>query len=340
MSAWTAADVPDQSGRTILVTGASSGLGLRTAEALAARGAAVLLGCRSMPRGERARAQVAEVATGPAPALVRLDLTDLGSVRTSAVTLTSSLRHLDVLVNNAGIMAPPLARTAEGFESQFATNHLGHFALTGLLLPALLRAPAPRVVTVSSVMHRMGRARWDDPNFEESRYRPWAAYGSSKLANLQFTFELARRAAATKLVAVAAHPGLAATNLVPARTEAATGTTAPAGEGRREASRPSLSTRVTHLFAQSDAQGALPQLYAATMPDVGPGDFWGPDGPFGARGGPTRTGAARAACDEAAARRLWELSEELTGVTYAGLTAPPARPAPGASRTRPRPSPT
>ena len=291
MSAWTAADVPDQRGRTILVTGASSGLGLRTAEALAARGAAVLLGCRSMPRGERARAQVAEVATGPAPALVRLDLTDLGSVRTSAVTLTSSLRHLDVLVNNAGIMAPPLARTAEGFESQFATNHLGHFALTGLLLPALLRAPAPRVVTVSSVMHRMGRARWDDPNFEESRYRPWAAYGSSKLANLQFTFELARRAAPTPLVAAAAHPGFAATNLMTARTSAPQGATRPADDGGG-APRRGLGTRAGHLFAQSDAQGALPQLYAATMPDVGPGDFWGPDGAFGTRGAPTRTGAS------------------------------------------------
>ena len=281
MSAWTAADVPDQSGRTILVTGASSGLGLRTAEALAAKGAAVLLGCRSMGRGERARAQVAEVATGPAPALVRLDLTDLVSVRTSAVTLTSSLRHLDVLVNNAGIMAPPLARTAEGFESQFATNHLGHFALTGLLMPALLRAPSPRVVTVSSTMHRVGRSRWDDPNFTASRYRPWAAYGASKLANLQFTFELARRAAPTPLVAAAAHPGFAATNLMTARTSAPQGAT-----------RPATTAAVPHAGASAPGPATCSPRATPRVPSPalrghdarrGAGDFWGPDGAFGTR---------------------------------------------------------
>ena len=307
MAPWTAADMPDQSGRTILVTGASDGLGLRSAEALAARGAAVLLGCRNMEKGERACARVARVATGPAPALVRLDLTDLTSVRTSAATMTGSLARLDVLVNNAGIMAVPLARTADGFESQFATNHLGHYALTGLLLPALLRAAAPRVVTVTSSAHRLGRPRWSDPNFHETRYTPWRAYGNSKLANLQFTYELARRAAAagTALVAVAAHPGYSSTNLVSA-SSAATGRRLTGG----------VMGAFTRAVGQSDEQGALPQLYAATAPDVASGEYIGPDGPFEARGFPRRTASSRASHDEAAAARLWDVSAELTGVTY------------------------
>jgi NAD(P)-dependent dehydrogenase (short-subunit alcohol dehydrogenase family) len=222
MAPWTTDDIPDQHGRTALVTGASDGLGLLTATALAARGATVLLGCRNREKGERAQAKVAEAAIGPAPALVRLDLMDLESVRTTAETLNASLTRLDLLVNNAGIMAVPLLYTAEGLESQFATNHLGHYALTGRLLPALLRAPAPRVISLASGAHRIGRPRWDDPNCKESRYRPWPAYGRSKLANLQFMYELGRRAAAAgvPLVSAAAHPGYAATNLAAASTGA------------------------------------------------------------------------------------------------------------------------
>jgi NAD(P)-dependent dehydrogenase (short-subunit alcohol dehydrogenase family) len=308
MSPWTAEDIPDQSGRTVLVTGANSGLGLRTAEALADKGAYVLMGCRDAARGEAARSRVATIATGPAPELVPLDLADLGSAREAAQRVARAVDRLDALVNNAGVMALPLRRTVDGFELQFATNHLGHFALTGLLLPVLLRTTAPRVVTVSSNMHRVGRNDWSDPNWDRRRYLKWQAYGQSKLANLLFTRELARRAAAagSSLVAVAAHPGHAATHLVPTTTEAS---------GRRLVGR--VIDSGNQLVAQSDSAGALPQLYAATMPDVIPGEYFGPDRFFQLRGHPTRVGSSTAARDDEAARRLWELSEDLTGVTYA-----------------------
>jgi protochlorophyllide reductase len=312
-SRWTTADIPDQGGRTVLVTGANSGLGLRTAEALAGKGAHVLMGCRDAARGEAARSRVGAMATGPAPELVPLDLADLGSVQEAAQVVAGTVDRLDALVNNAGVMALPLRRTVDGFELQFATNHLGHFALTGQLLPVMLRATAPRVVTVSSNMHRVGRNNWSDPNWEHHRYLKWQAYGQSKLANLLFTRELARRAAAagSSLVAVAAHPGHAATHLVPTSTEAA---------------QRALVGRVidsgNRLVAQSDSAGALPQLYAATMPDVVPGEYFGPDRFFQLRGHPTRVGSSAAARDDLAARRLWELSEDLTGVTCAW--GPPA----------------
>jgi NAD(P)-dependent dehydrogenase (short-subunit alcohol dehydrogenase family) len=307
MAPWTTDDIPDQHGRTALVTGASDGLGLLTATALAARGATVLLGCRNREKGERAQAKVAEAAIGPAPALVRLDLMDLESVRTTAETLNASLTRLDLLVNNAGIMAVPLLYTAEGLESQFATNHLGHYALTGRLLPALLRAPAPRVISLASGAHRIGRPRWDDPNCKESRYRPWPAYGRSKLANLQFMYELGRRAAAAgvPLVSAAAHPGYAATNLAAAST----------GAGGHRLRRAAFAIG-ERILAQSVEMGVLPQLYAATMPDVASGDYFGPDGMGEQRGYPTRVGSTKYARDEASAARLWEVSAELTGVTY------------------------
>jgi NAD(P)-dependent dehydrogenase (short-subunit alcohol dehydrogenase family) len=308
MTSWTAADIPDQTGRTVLVTGANSGLGLRTAEAVAAKGARVLLGCRDPGRGEAARSAVAALATGPAPELVSLDLADLGSVRDAARSVADAVEGLDVLVNNAGVMAMPLRRTADGFELQFATNHLGHFALTGLLLPALLRAEGPRVVTVSSNGHRMGRNDWSDPNWERRRYLKWMAYGQSKLANLLFTRELARRARETgsSLVAVAAHPGNSATHLLPASTDAS---------GWRVVGQ--IMNWGNRLIAQPDSAGALPQLYAATMPDVIPGEYFGPDRFFQLRGHPTRVGSSTAAQDDDSARRLWELSEDMTGVTYA-----------------------
>jgi NAD(P)-dependent dehydrogenase (short-subunit alcohol dehydrogenase family) len=308
MSRWTTADIPDQNGRTVLVTGANSGLGLRTAEALADKGARVLLGCRDAGRGEAARSGVAAIATGPAPELVALDLSDLASVREAAGAVAATADRLDVLVNNAGVMALPLRRTIDGFELQFATNHLGHFALTGLLLPVLLRTTAPRVVTVSSNMHRVARNDWSDPNWEHRRYLKWQAYGQSKLANLLFTRELARRArdAGSSLVAIAAHPGNSATNLVPASTDAS---------GRRVVGQ--MMTWGNQLISQSDAAGALPQLYAATMPDVIAGEYFGPDRFFQLRGHPTRVGSSTAARDDDAARRLWELSEHMTGVTYA-----------------------
>ena len=310
MTRWAATDIPDQTGRTVLVTGANSGLGLRSAEALAARGATVLLGCRDPDRAEAARAAVAAVATGPGPAVVPLDLADLASVRSAAGTVAATADRLDVLMANAGVMAVPRGLTADGFETQFGTNHLGHFALTGLLLPALLAAPAPRVVVTSSNMHRNGTIRWDDPNYETGGYRKWAAYGQSKLANLLFVAELGRQAAehGTALVAAAAHPGYAATHLM--ATSASASETALAR--RVTAAAMGIGNR---LVAQSDKAGALPQLYAATAGGVAPGDYYGPR-VLDMWGAPSPAGRAAAARDPEAARRLWELSEELTGVAY------------------------
>jgi NAD(P)-dependent dehydrogenase (short-subunit alcohol dehydrogenase family) len=305
--------IPDQRDRTAVVTGATSGLGLRSAQALASRGARVLLAGRSPTKLEAAQAAVTAVATGPAPETVLLDLGDLASVRQAAADVSSRVDRLDLLMNNAGVMAVPEARTVDGFEVQLATNHLGHVALSGLLLPVLLAAPAPRVVTTSSVAHRMGRIRWDDLQWERGRYSRWGAYGQSKLANLLFAFELDRRAqrAGTSLASVAAHPGYAATSLQ---------TRGPELSGNRVSA--AVFSVLNAVVAQSDERGALPQLYAATMADVRGGEYWGPDGLGEVRGSPTRVGASAAATDEDAARRLWERSEELTGVAFT-WPAPP-----------------
>jgi NAD(P)-dependent dehydrogenase (short-subunit alcohol dehydrogenase family) len=302
MPNWTTADIPDQANRTVLVTGANSGLGLRSAEALAARGARVLMACRDEVRAAAAWDQVAARASGDEPIVVQLDLADLASVRACADEVSELVGQIDVLINNAGVMAVPLTRTADGFEMQFGTNHLGHFALTGLLLPALAKADSPRVVTVTSAMHRVGRMPWDDLNAERG-YGRWRSYGQSKLANLLFMRELDRRAreAGSELVSVAAHPGYAATHL-------------------QSHSNNWLERRVmalgNALTAQSDAMGALPQLYAATAPDVRGGGLYGPSRLFGMRGSPTSVGSSGASKDPEAARRLWEVSEELTGVAY------------------------
>ena len=291
--------MPDQTGRTVLVTGANSGLGLRSAEALASRGARVLMGCRNQVKAAVALETVRNAAADAPPEVVPLDLADLEDVRACAERLTNELNHLDVLMNNAGAMAPR-QRTRQGFEMQFGTNHLGHFALTGLLLPILRRADAPRVVSVSSIVHRAARIRFND--WEEKGYSRWFPYIQSKLANLLFTSELQRRARAadTDLLAVAAHPGYAATSL-------SSGLPTVYRWGAKVSDR---------LFAQPDRMGALPQLYAATMQDVGPDDYWGPDGFMERRGWPKRVGRSRAASDGDAARRLWEASEKLTGITY------------------------
>ena len=289
MSPWTTDDIPDQTGRTVVVTGANSGLGRRTSAALAARGARVVLAVRDRGRGE-------EAARGmPGDVEVReLDLADLASVRRFAAAWEGPL---DVLVNNAGLMAVPQQRTADGFELQLGTNHLGHFALTNLLLPAL----TDRVVTVSSGLHRRGRIALDDLNWERRRYSPYGAYGQSKLANLLFTLELERRLVAdgSPLRAVAAHPGYAATNL-------------QSGGGRLRSSLVGLANR---FLAQSDAQGALPTLYAAVV-DLPGGSYVGPDGRGEMSGHPTLVGRSAAASDGALAAKLWAASEELTGVTY------------------------
>ncbi len=303
MRRWTIDDMPDQAGRTVLVTGANSGLGVRTAEALAAQGARVLMGCRHEARAEAARALVAAAATGPAPVVVPLDLADLASVRAAASEVDGLVDRLDVLMNNAGVMATPPARTADGFEMQFGTNHLGHFALTGLLLPVLGRATAPRVVTTSSNGHKLGRVDFDDLHSDRKRYAKWRAYAQSKLANLLFAFELDRRARAAgrDLVSVGAHPGYSATHL----------TDNAGGRLWRKA-----SDFGDWLFAQSDAAGALPQLYAATMPEVEGGQYYGPDGFQEFRGTPHLSHPTRAARNPTTASRLWQLSEQATKVTY------------------------
>ncbi|MCE6997748.1 oxidoreductase [Saccharothrix sp. S26] len=300
---WDTADILDQSGRTALVTGANSGLGLRTAQVLADKGAHVLLACRSPERGQRALDSV--LATGGKAELVRLDLADLSSVREAAARVRDRTGDaLDVLVNNAGVMAVPLGRTADGFELQFGTNHLGHAALTWLLMPALRTRPGARVVTVSSLLHQIGRVDLADPNYEVRRYSAWGAYGQSKLANLLFARELARRTrtAGVDVTSVAAHPGATATEL-----------SANMARARRNPLL-GLGTRISDLFSQSVEVGALPQLYAATSPDVEPGGYYGPDGFRETRGHPAPAKSTAASRDQLAASRLWDLTAELTGV--------------------------
>lgn len=300
---WTAGDMPDQGGRTAVVTGANSGLGLATARELARAGAAVIVGCRNVGKGEEAAARIRAAVPGAALEVTALDLAELGSVREFAARAADTHEHVDLLINNAGIMAAPRRLTNDGFESQFGTNHLGHFALTGLLLGALLKAPAPRVITVSSLLHRRGTMNFDDLQGER-KYSPWGAYGQSKLANLMFCFELQRRATAadSALLSLAAHPGYAATNLQFAATD--------------RFHEKAIGWIGNRILAQSADMGALPTLYAATVPDLPGGTFVGPGGRSQQRGYPTVVTAAGKAYDEQAWRRLWELSEQLTGVHY------------------------
>lgn len=310
MSGWSEADIPSQAGRTWAVTGANSGLGLVTARELARAGATVVLGCRDPERGERALEDVSEAATGETPRLVRLDLADLNSVRDFASVVSESIDSLDGLVNNAGVMAPPREETADGFELQLGTNHLGHFALTGQLLDRLTASEGEsRVVTVSSTAHKMGSMNWDDLQGERS-YSRWRRYGQSKLANLLFAYELGRRSAAADwgIRSVAAHPGYAATHLQASGPGIGGGITSILNV---------TVMKVTNLLlAQSDEMGALPSLYAATVPDVPSGAFVGPSGPGEARGYPKLVTSTRASRSEEDAKRLWEISEELTGVAY------------------------
>ena len=307
---WTTADIPDQSGRTALVTGANSGLGLQTAKALADAGATVLLGCRNLEKAESAASEIRSSQPGAELEIVELDLGDLSSVERAADEVSSRPGDLDLLVNNAGVMAPPRRETADGFELQLGTNHLGHFALTGRLLETLLASPGPRVVTVSSGAHRIGKINFDDLNWERG-YSRWPAYGRSKLANLLFTQELSRRAAEadSELITTAAHPGYAATNLQ----------TAGPGMGPLGLIAKPVMKVANVFLAQSEEMGALPSLYAATAPDVANGEYFGPDGIGEQRGHPTRVGRSGRASDPEVAKRLWEVSTELTGVSYDAL---------------------
>jgi NAD(P)-dependent dehydrogenase (short-subunit alcohol dehydrogenase family) len=315
MAGWTTADIPDQSGRVALVTGGNSGLGYQTALQLARQGARVLLAARDRGRGAAALEQLAAAGVPAGHAeLVQLDLADLASLERFAAGFLAGGQGLDLLVNNAGVMAiPHRETTAQGYERQFGTNHLGHFALTGRLLPALVQRPGSRVVTVSSNMHkRASGIDFDDLQAERS-YRPWPAYEQSKLANAMFVLELDRRlrAAGLDVVSAGAHPGFAATNLQVTGPQSGGGGLMARGMG--------LATR---LFAQPARDGALPVLDAATAENVHGGEYFGPDGPGEMRGRhPKLVQFSRAAHDEAAAARLWAVSEELTGVTFEALTA-------------------
>jgi NAD(P)-dependent dehydrogenase (short-subunit alcohol dehydrogenase family) len=310
MAGWNVGDIPDQRGRAAVVTGANSGIGYIAARELARRGAHVVLACRSEERGAVALERMSAEVPHGSMELIRLDLGDLGSVRDFAKTYARARDRLDLLVNNAGVMAVAQGRTTDGFETQFGTNHLGHFALTGLLLPMLLASPGARVVTVSSTMHFRANIDIDDLN-SERKYGRWIAYGRSKTANLLFTHELARRLAAhdSQVVAAAAHPGYAATNL---QTAGAT------AEGRKGVER---FMRVGNsVFAQSAEAGALPTLYAATAPGVRPDSFIGPSFLMW-RGAPGPSRRAPWARDDRAGARLWTASEQLTGVRYEELKA-------------------
>src|SRR5215213_4485558 len=289
---WTAADIPDQSGRTAVVTGANSGLGLVTARELARAGAHVVLACRDVEKGAAALAAIGAEVPGAELELESLDLSSLDSVRSFAATYRQGHDGLDLLINNAGVMAPPRRRTADGFELQFGTNHLGHFALTGLLLDAIEGRPDGRVVTLSSNAHKFGAIAFGNLG-GDSRYFRWRAYGQSKLANLLFALELERRlrSAGSTVKSLAAHPGYAATNLQHA---------GPPGID-------SAIMRITNLVAQSGEMGALPELYAATAPGLEGGTYVGPDGIGEQRGHPKPVSPNRAARDEATARRLWEV---------------------------------
>jgi NAD(P)-dependent dehydrogenase (short-subunit alcohol dehydrogenase family) len=302
---WTAADIPDQSGKTAVVTGANSGLGLITARELARVGADVVLACRNTAKGEEAAAAILQEVPGAGLVVRALDLADLASVHAFAEAQRSPV---DLLVNNAGVMGIPRSHTKDGFEMQFGTNHLGHFALTGLLLGKLLETTEPRVVTLSSTAHKMGRINFDDLQGER-RYFRWSAYGQSKLANLLFAFELQRRAdeAGLPLKSMGSHPGYAATNLQ---------TRGPQAGGILTRLEDGLMAVSNRVVAQSDEMGSLPTLYAATVPDLPGGTYVGPDGFQEQRGHPVPVGSTGASKDRDAARRLWQASEELTGVSY------------------------
>jgi NAD(P)-dependent dehydrogenase (short-subunit alcohol dehydrogenase family) len=303
---WSTADIGDQTGRIALVTGANSGIGYETARALADHGAHVILACRDPEKARQARDKMESELERSSLELVHLDLADLVSVRRAAEEVLSRHARLDVVINNAGVMGTPYRQTADGFELQMATNHLGHFALTGLLLDRIVTTERSRVVTVSSHMHRMGRLRPDDVA-GAAFHNTWVSYGTSKLANLLFTAELSRRlqAAGLPTLAVAAHPGWTRSNL--AGSGAALGTS----RLRRKAAR-----AVGTLLGQSTAGGALPVLCAATSSSVGAGHYIGPASLGGLYGPPRLAKPSRRARDLKAASDLWEASEELTGMHF------------------------
>ncbi len=305
MTDWTTADIPDQTGRTAVVTGANTGLGLETAKALAAKGAHVVLAVRNLDKGRSAVDQITAAVPGAEVELQELDLGSLESVRAAADNLRTKYDRIDLLINNAGVMYPPKETTKDGFELQFGTNHLGHFAFTGLLLDRLLPVPGSRVVTVSSIGHRIKAAiHFDDLQWERS-YSRVGAYGQSKLANLLFTYELQRRLTGERTTALAAHPGGSDTELI-----------------RHLPRVMQVAVPLLRPLFQDAAAGALPTLRAATDPGALGGQYFGPDGLGGTRGYPKVVPSSDQSHDTELQRRLWAVSEELTGVTLpVGVTS-------------------
>jgi NAD(P)-dependent dehydrogenase (short-subunit alcohol dehydrogenase family) len=297
MSKWTTANIPDQTGRTAVITGANTGLGFETAAALAAKSASVVLAVRNLDKGKEAARRIEQATPGAQVQLQELDLSSLDSIRAAADELRSNHESIDLLINNAGVMFTPKSTTKDGFELQFGTNHLGHFALTNLLLDRVLGATGSRIVTVSSQGHRFVRGiRFDDLQADRS-YRRVGAYGQAKLANLLFTYELQRRLTGTNTIAVAAHPGGSKTELT-----------------RNLPPLVAAATRLAEPLFQSADMGALPTLRAATDPGVLGGQYFGPDGFAEQRGHPKVVASSVASHDTGAQRRLWAVSEELTSV--------------------------
>lgn len=299
---WSENDVPDQSGRVVVVTGSNTGLGLDTARVLAERGAQVVLAVRNVDKGEAACEKIRQSVPNAEVSTQRLDLGSLESVRTASAELRAAHPRIDLLINNAAVAFPPKTTTPDGFELQFGTNHLGHFALTGLLLENMLDVGGARVVVVASLDHKLGGAiHFDDLQWER-RYSSALAYAQSKLANLMFCYEFHRRLvkSGAPLMTVAAHPGYSHSELF------------------RNMWKPvQAMMKFSDLFiGQDPAKGALPQLYAATMPDVQGGQYWGPDGFLEMAGYPTLVRSSKKSYDQQAQERLWTVSEELTGVTY------------------------
>lgn len=304
---WTTAQMPSQAGRTAIVTGANSGLGLETAIALAASGARVILACRNPAKAAAALEKIHARAPGADASLMTLDLSSLASVRAFAEEFKQNEGQLDLLINNAGILGVPLGRTVDGFENHMGTNHLGHFALTGLLIDRILATPGARIITVGSLGHWRGKLNVDDLNFERTPYDPFQGYANSKQANLLFVTELARRLAAkgSGVIAASGHPGGADTTIKP-RTDTF----------KQRFEDAVIAPIARKYLINSAAAGALPTLYTATMPDVKPDDYWGPDGFAGLRGYPSKARRKQASKDPELAKKLWEASAKLTGVSY------------------------
>ncbi len=294
---WDASHIPDQTGKTVIVTGANSGIGFETARALAEKNAGVILACRNRDKGQAAVEKIRNDHPHADVRFLSLNLSDLASVKTFADQINRDYSRLDLLINNAGVMIPPYGKTAEGFELQMGTNHLGHFALTGRLIEMIRTTPESRIVSVSSMAHKGGNIDFSDLHWNHRKYKPWKAYGDSKIANLYFIFGMADRLAAegSQVITAAAHPGWTATEL------------------QRNSG---LASFFNPFFAQNTTMGALPTLNAACGPDVTSKDYFGPGGRFEVKGYPMKVRASSRSRNKEIGDRLWKMSEKLTGVTF------------------------